>query len=107
MSLVLEKKEILGVPAVAQWDPGHLWRTGIQVGSLAWDSGLRIQHCYSCSSDSILGPGSQKTKEKHFYFSFFFVFFLGNLLALSHRILFVFVFCLVFGPHPRHMEVPS
>ena len=53
-----------GVPAMAQQDQRYFWSSGMQVWSLAWHSGLRLQHCHtcsidhSCSSDLIPGPGT-------------------------------------------------
>ena len=34
------------------------WECWEQVLSLAWHSGLRIQHCFSCGLDLIPGPGT-------------------------------------------------
>ena len=54
-------KRHLSVPSVVQWHQQCLWSTGTQVQYLAWQSGLRIQCCYSCnigcnySLDLILG----------------------------------------------------
>ena len=48
---------------MVQQDLRYLGITGTQVGSPAWNSGLRIRHCHSCSlgqncsSDLIPGPG--------------------------------------------------
>ena len=53
-----------GVPAVTQWDQWHSGSAGLQVGSPAQHSGLRIRHCHSCglsldcSSDLIPGQGT-------------------------------------------------
>ena len=60
---------------MAKWDWKHLLSTGMQVQSLAWHSGLRIQDCHSCGiggnwiSDLISGLGTpyamrQPKKEK-------------------------------------------
>ena len=55
---------MLGAPAVARQSWQRLWRAGMQVRSLARHSGLRIQHCLSCSLgwncglDLISGPGT-------------------------------------------------
>ena len=54
----------LGVPPIMQWDRRHLGSIGTQVQSLAHNSGLRMQHCHSCSlggncgSDLIPGLGT-------------------------------------------------
>ena len=45
----LKKKKNPGVPAVEQWGWWCLGNAGMQVQSLARHSGLRIQHCHSCS----------------------------------------------------------
>lgn len=48
---------------MAQWDQWHLGNAGMQVHSLAWNSGLTIQCCYNCGlchncgSDLIPGWG--------------------------------------------------
>ena len=53
-----------GATAVVQWCWRHFWSTGIQVWSPTLCSGLRIQHCHSCSVgcnsglDQIPGPGA-------------------------------------------------
>ena len=58
------KNPVMGAPAVAQGDRQCLGCAGTQVPSPAWHSGLRIQHCHSCSlghdygSDLILGLGT-------------------------------------------------
>ena len=59
-----------GALIVAQWDGQYLCHIGMQVQSLAWHSGLQIQHYCSCSmgrncsSDLIHIPwDSQKTKQ--------------------------------------------
>jgi len=55
---------------VKQWAWWHLGNAGTQVRSLAWHSGLRIQHCHSCSlggdssSDLIPGPGTPYAVEQ-------------------------------------------
>ena len=52
------------VPAVLQWNLQCLGSTGIQVQSLAWCSGLRIQSCRlgrNCCLDVILGLGTPHT----------------------------------------------
>ena len=53
----------VGISVVVQWDQGCLRSTRMQVWSLAWHSGLRIQHsrcscslACNCSSDLIPGP---------------------------------------------------
>ena len=33
---------------MVQWDQQHLWKTRMQVHSLARHSGLRVWHCLSC-----------------------------------------------------------
>ena len=58
------KVEVKGAPTVVQWDQRCLGSTGMQVRSLAWHSGLRIQCCHSCglgqdlSLDLIPGLGT-------------------------------------------------
>ena len=53
-----------GIPSMVQWDRLHLSYTRSQVWSLIQHSGLRIQHCHSCStglnssSDHIPGLGT-------------------------------------------------
>ena len=48
---------------MVQWNQQSLCSAGTQIQSLAWYSGLRIQHCHSCGigcscgSDLIPGPG--------------------------------------------------
>ena len=51
-------KDTKGVPTVAQWDWWYLGHAGTWVRSLAWHSGLGIQHCRSCGMDLIPGPGT-------------------------------------------------
>ena len=55
---------LIGIPAVVQQDWRCLGSTGMQTGSLAQQSGLRIHHCRrcnlgrSCRWDLIPGPGT-------------------------------------------------
>ena len=53
---------MLEAPAAAQWpkDPTAASQVAAEVGapSPARHSGLRIQHCHSCGSDSVPGPGT-------------------------------------------------
>ena len=55
------KKKQPRLLAVAQWDWQHLWSFGMQIQSPAWQSGLRIPCCCSCSKGhncgSYLIPG--------------------------------------------------
>ena len=74
---ISDVKNLMGVPAVAQQDGLCLCSAGTRVQSSARHSGLRIQHCHSCSlgcncsSDLIPCPGTphasgqpKKKKEK-------------------------------------------
>ena len=46
---VFSRNVALGVPAMVQWHRWCLGSTRTQVPSLALHSGIRIQHCHSCS----------------------------------------------------------
>ena len=76
----LFKKIFFGVPSVSQWDQQCLGSAGMQVQSLIWHSGLRIQQCHSCGlghncgSDLIPDSGppyaSRQPKKKNNFFLF-------------------------------------